>query len=201
MELTSNERDTVRGQATYHAAFRIDGGMWPFAVHDEIDSWFDPGTLATVRFTQNIHEGAYQANRLFEVFPGRARYIQVGAGDTERVSVPAPLDDGSFLYFLRTLPLTVGSEYHCERYFQPEANPVVIRVVRAERITVPAGTFDAVVLAPLIKSRGIFSEHGRAEVWVRADGAHEILQMKSHLDFGSINLYLTRQSSTAAKAP
>jgi len=47
----------------------------------------------------------------------------------------------------------------------------------------------------VINSPGIFSENGRAEVWVRADGTHEILQMKSRLAFGSINLYLTQTST------
>jgi hypothetical protein len=101
-----------------------------------------------------------------------------------------PLDDGSFLYFLRTIPLEVGKEYSFDRYFRPDRNPVRIQVLRRERIRVPAGTFDAVVIRPIIKARGVFSENGRAEVWLTDDSRRLMIQMKSHMRLGSLSLYL-----------
>ena len=55
----------------------------------------------------------------------------------------------------------------------------------------PAGTFEAIVIQPIIKTSGIFSENGRAEIWLSDDDRHIMLQMKSKLSFGSLNLYLT----------
>ena len=46
-------------------------------------------------------------------------------------------------------------------------------------------------MQPVIKTRGIFSENGHAEVWLSDDANRIMLQMKSGLSFGSINLYLT----------
>jgi len=57
---------------------------------------------------------------------------------------------------------------------------------------------SAFVVQPQIATRGIFSQRGHAEVWLRADGGHEVLQMKSHLAFGSISLYLTHIVSGVA---
>ena len=37
-------------------------------------------------------------------------------------------------------------------------------IAQSKIITVPAGTFDCVVIQPIIKSRGIFSEGGEAEL-------------------------------------
>jgi hypothetical protein len=108
----------------------------------------------------------------------------------EQSSVATPLDDGSFLYFVRTVPLEVGKTYRFERYFKPERNPVTIHVLRRERVKVPAGEFDAVVVRPSIKTKGIFSEGGRAEVWLSDDDRRVVLQVKSRLSFGSLNLYL-----------
>ena len=54
----------------------------------------------------------------------------------------------------------------------------------------PAGKFDCVVLQPVIKTTGIFSENGNAEVWLSDDSRHVLVQLKSKLSFGSINLYL-----------
>ena len=126
--------------------------------------------------------------RNFEIFPDRSVFVE--HGDTAERSVRNPLDDGSFLYFLRTIPLVVGETYTFERYFRPDRNPVTIKVLRKERISVPAGEFDAIVVQPVIKTKGIFSENGRAEVWLADNPGRIMLQMKSGLSFGSINLYL-----------
>ena len=63
-------------------------------------------------------------------------------------------------------------------------------MLRKERIRVPAGTFDALVIQPVIKTKGIFSENGHAEIWLSDDERHIMLQLKSKLSFGSLNLYL-----------
>jgi hypothetical protein len=41
-----------------------------------------------------------------------------------------------------------------------------VRVIGRERITVPAGTFDTIVLQPMIRTKGIFSEKGEARIWL-----------------------------------
>src|SRR5437773_2143430 len=81
-------------------------------------------------------------------------------GNQPQPTVVLPLDDGSFLYFLRTIPLEVGKEYSFDRYFRPDRNPVRIQVLRRERVSVPAGQFDAVVVRPIINAKGVFSENG-----------------------------------------
>ena len=81
--------------------------------------------------------------------------------------------------------------YEFQRYFKPDRNPVTIRVERRERVKVPAGTFDAIVIQPVIKTKGVFSESGHAELWISDDDRRVILQMKSQLSFGSLDLYLT----------
>jgi hypothetical protein len=97
--------------------------------------------------------------------------------------------------------LTVGQTYDFSRYFIPDRNPVRIRVLRRERVTVPAGTFNAIVVQPVIKTKGIFSEDGHAEVWFSDDSARMVLQIKSRLAFGSLNLFLRSYSPPTATAP
>ena len=190
MELEAG--DSVHGVPTYHAIFRMSGGTLLFRVDDQIESWFDTTDFSTLRFRQHIHEGHYRAARDFEFDPARGEYLKVG--DTTYATVAKPVDDASFLYFVRTLSLNVGAEYRFDRYFQLSGNPIILRVLRTDRVKVPAGDFDAVVVQPIIATRGIFSRGGHAEIWLRADSAHEVLQMKSGLAFGSINLYLTKRT-------
>ena len=178
----------VRGRPSWHTVFTIKGGIPFFRVDDSMESWFDVFNLSSRRFHQRISEGGYKRTRLYEMYPERAVFRE---GDKdEEPSVNLPLDDGSFLYFVRTIPLEVGKTYEVPRYFNPKSNPVRITVVRRETIKVPAGEFKTVVLRPTFQSRGIFSEDGKAEVWISDDEYRFMVQMKTDLKIGSINLYL-----------
>ncbi len=189
--------DTVRGHVAWRAIFTISGGTLFFKVRDSTESWFDTASLSSLRFVQRLREGRYHADRDFHIYPERATYSR---NDKPEVpSVRQPLDEVSFLYFLRTVPLEVGHNYRFERYFQPEGNPIIIRVLRRERVTVPAGTFNAIVIQPQITTQGIFSEKGRAEVWLADDSTRILLQMKSRLSFGSLNLYLNKIATSPAR--
>ena len=183
--------DNLRGRAAWHTAFWVQGGNFMYRVNDVYESWMDAETLSSLRFVQELEEGGKDTERRFEIYPERAVFVQTSKkGAKEEPSVSQPLDDGSFLYFIRTIPLEVGQTYDFNRYFRPDRNPVRIKVVRKERIKVPAGTFDAVVIQPVIKTKGIFSENGHAEIWLSDDDRHIMLQLKSKLSFGSLNLYL-----------
>jgi len=183
--------ENVRGRDAYHTVFRIDGGIPLYRVDDTFESWFTTDDLSSLRYIQNQNEGGKDRERRYEIFPERRAYDNLADSAGEQPSVAQPLDDGSFVYFVRTIPLEVGKSYEFQRYFKPDRNPVTIRVLRRERITVPAGTFDAIVIQPVIKAKGVFSEDGRAELWISDDEHRMILQMKSQLAIGSLDLYLT----------
>jgi hypothetical protein len=194
----------VRGRSTWHTVFQVHGGTFFYRVNDQYESWIDRHTGNSLRFKQDLNEGRRDVERAFEIFPERAVFQESGE-DTTQVSVKNPLDDGSFLYFLRSIPLAVGETYVFERYFRPDRNPVTIKVLRKERIEVPAGEFDAIVVQPVIKTTGIFSENGHAEIWLSDDENRIMLQMKSGLSFGSLNLYLKSyrpaQAGATARRP
>ena len=154
--------DTVRGVDAWHTVFTVKGGTFFYQVDDRLESWFDPDGLSALRFRERLREGGHARDHQFEIFPEQTRYSEDGR--PPEPSVEAPLDEGSFLYFVRTIPLEVGHEYEFNRYFRPDRNPVRLLVLRRERITVPAGTFEAIVVRPIIKTRGIFSENGKAEI-------------------------------------
>jgi hypothetical protein len=84
----------------------------------------------------------------------------------------------------------VGQTYEFTRYFRPDKNPVRVIVDRKEHIKVPAGEFNTIVVRPVIKTTGIFGEGGRAEMWLTDDSTRTLVQLKSSLKFGSLNLYL-----------
>lgn len=180
--------ENIRGREAWHTRFRVKGGVPFYRVNDRLESWIDTRTFHSLRFVQDLEEGGRERQRHFEIFPERGSWIE--KGKESQPGVADPLDDGAFLFFVRTLPLEVGKTYEFDRYFRPDRNPVRIKVLRRERISVPAGEFETIVIQPVIKTKGIFSENGRAEVWLSDDDNRIMLQMKSALSFGSLNLYL-----------
>lgn len=184
--------DTIRGRPAYHVAFALDGGLPLFRVHDKYESWIDVETLSSLRYTQTISEGRYHRNTTYELYPERAQY-QKNSEDPQP-SVSNPLDDGSFIYAVRTDAIRVGETVRNDRYFVPNKNPVVLVGLREDTITVGAGTYAATVIHPSIKANGIFSENGDAEIWFSNDDRRLPLQVKTR--FSHFSLTLALQSVT-----
>ena len=182
----------VRGREAWHTRFTVKGGIPFYKVNDRMESWIDTRTFESLRFIQDLQEGSRDAERSYEIYPDRAMYSEQVEKATPKSapSVDSPLDDAAFMYFVRTIPLELGKTYDFNRYFRPDRNPVQIRVLRRETIKVPAGTFNTIVIQPVIKSKGIFSEKGHAEMWLTDDPRRLLVQMKSDLPIGSLNLYL-----------
>lgn len=193
--------EQIRGRDAWHTSFWVRGGTFFYRVDDQFDSWIDPDTFSSMRFLRQIQEGTRERSQHFEIYPERSVYVQPDEKPPrEYKSVRQPLDEGSFIYFVRTIPLVIGQTYDFHRYFMAKRNPVRLRVLRKETVTVPAGTFNAIVIQPIIKTRGIFSEGGQAEVWLSDDSRRMLLQVKTRLPFGSLNLYLKSYALATGQA-
>jgi len=182
-------KDTVRGREAYHTRFRVKGGIPMYRVDDVLESWIDVDCFQSLRFTQRLEERGRTRARTFEMYPDRLTYQE--NDKPEQASAPRPLDDGSFFFFVRTQELVVGQTYEYPQYFKPDRNPVVVRVIGRERITVPAGTFETIVLQPMIKTKGIFSEKGEARIWLTDDASRLMVKMTAKVAFGTLTMSLT----------
>jgi hypothetical protein len=188
--------DTVRQHPTYRIQFDLQGGTFFARVDDTFRSWLDTESLITRRFEQRQHEVKYKRHRILEFYPAERRWVRSnGPGGGEMIT-DEPLDEVSFLYFVRTIPLEVGTTYTFHRYFKPDGNPVVLRVLRKEHVKVPAGEFDTIVVQPVIKTGGLFREGGEAEVYFTDDERRILVQMTSKVSIlGHIKLQLTSYRS------
>jgi hypothetical protein len=196
--------DTVRGRDVWHTVFNLRGGLLLYRVNDKYESWFDARSLASLRYWQDIDEGSYEPKRHYEIFPDRREYIETkkdGTKNDPQESVEHPLDEGSFIYFLRTISLHPGLDTSFNDYFKAKGNPVRLKVLRPDTIEVPAGRFAAIVVQPIFESK-LFSEGGNAEIWLSDDENRIVLQMKSKVSFGSLSLYLkSYRPSPTTNAP
>jgi hypothetical protein len=182
--------ELVRGRPAYHVVFSVDGGVPLYRVHDRYESWIDVETLASLRHRQQISEGRYHRTTSYEIYPERAEYQK--QGDSVRASVSNPLDDGSFIYAVRTAGVNVGETRSDNRYFRPDKNPVVLTGLRRDTVRVGAGTFPATVVRPTIRTSGIFSDDGQAQVWFTDDANRYPVQVKAK--FSKFTLTLSLES-------
>lgn len=184
--------DTVRGRAAYHVTFAVDGGIPLFHVHDRYDSWIDVATLSSLRHRQQISEGRYKRNTTYEIMPERGQYRK--NDEAPKPTVANPLDEGSFIYAIRAAGVHVGDTLRDNRYFMPDRNPVVLTGEREDTVTVKAGTFVTTVVRPTIKTGGIFSENGDAQVWFTNDARRLPVLLKTK--FSHFTLTLSLESIT-----
>jgi hypothetical protein len=183
--------EEVGGYTTLHTSMQISGGVLFAKVNDRFDSWIDPEHLFSRRFVQDQKELTSKRYRAYEMAPEQKTFRERN-GEEEALSSHQPLDDVSFLFYARTLPLRVGDVDTIPRYFKP-GRDVILRVLRKERITVPAGTYETIVVQPTITNAGgLFGQGGQAEVYFSDDAARTLVMMKSKVPLvGSLSLHLT----------
>ncbi len=183
--------DTVRGHPSYHIRMGLAGGLLFAKVDDKYDAWLGTRDLVSRHFIRDIHEVKYKSRREWEIYPEEHRWQRLDKPVEGTFTTDEPLDEISFLYYLRTLPLEVGKTYTLNRYFEDGGNPVVIKVLRRETKEVPAGTFNTIVVQPIIQTSGLFSQGGHAEVYLTDDDKRELVYLRSEIPVvGSVTLHL-----------
>jgi len=159
-----------------------------FKVDDRVESIMDAIGLFSWRFDKRLHEGSYRSHRQYEF--DQKNHTVVYKGDT--IEVPPYVQDAlSVLYYVRTLDLKVGNSYFVDNFTDGRQMPLEVKVLRRERVKVPAGTFDCVVVEPLVNSVGVFKHEGRLQVYLTDDRMKMPVLMKSKVIVGSITAEMT----------
>jgi hypothetical protein len=180
--------DTVRGETVYHVVFVIRGRAIFYSMNDSLSSWFSVRDLTSRRFIQDNEENGRPRYRRYEIHPAQGFFVRNDQDTSATVS--EPLDDASFFYFARTLPLEVGRSYDFPRYFIPDRNPVTLRVLSRDTIDTPAGRFATIAVRPIFKSRGLFSQGGQATIWFSDDAVRIPVRIRSRLSVGTLDMSL-----------
>ncbi|HYT98994.1 MAG TPA: DUF3108 domain-containing protein [Gemmatimonadales bacterium] len=186
--------DTVRGTETVHLVFSISGGALWYHIEQKLESWVGRGDFRSRRFWNQTEEKGKAWERKFEIYPDSGFYREAGR-DTTVATVREPLDDAAFLYWIRTVPLERGKRYTYDRYFRPERNPVIVEVLKRERVSVAGKKWDAIVIRPRIPNGGgIFAERADARMWLSDDDRHMMLALQSNFSFGQVTMKLKEYS-------
>lgn len=159
-----------------------------YKVRDRVESLMDVDGLFSWRFEKHLREGRYRADR-YEQFDQINQRVIYQKKDT----IPAPLyvqDILASFYYARTQPLEVGEHIDIDNFADGKVYPLRVLVHKKERIKVPAGEFDCIVVEPVLREEGLFKQTGKLTIWLTDDDRRMPVLMKSKILVGSIDVRL-----------
>src|SRR4029079_2654207 len=128
-----------RGSEAFVFALAGEGVPPGIRVRYELTSWARSTRFASLRFHRRMVQGNSVQEQRYQIVPDSSRYREEG-GAQDWVAPRDALDELAFLYYLRTAPLEVGRSYTISRYFRTGYNPIQVRVVGRENLTLFDGT-------------------------------------------------------------
>lgn len=197
----------VRAYAWNNGAFET---VYP--VSDTIEAVLDPATRLPKRFDKINNEGSWHsrshiafdqgalaAHLSDTVLDGSGRPKPGRAVDTT-IALDGPSHDIlSAFYLFRTLPLEVGKTHTFNAVSGKKKYAMKVLVHRRERVEVPAGTFDCVVVEPILADDGLFKAKGTLTIWLTDDADRVPVLVKSKIALGSIKVELTSRRAPAGR--
>lgn len=160
-----------------------------YRVRDRAETAIDAESLYSRRFEKHLREGGYKHDSVvrFDHEEGKARY-----DNGQTFDVPRGVHDVlSAFYYVRTRPLPDGGSFTLPAHDNRKSYDLEVKVIRREKVEVPAGTFPCVVVEPILKSEGIFKSKGRILVWLTDDARRLPVKVTSKVPIGSISVSLT----------
>jgi hypothetical protein len=176
--MTVRHGDPVRGHEVLQLGFDFTGRVALFNLRDRTCSWVQPGRMTALRFHKEERHPLGGRVESVEIFPEERRWVPEG-GESEAMRTVEPLDELSFLFFVRTLDLEPGTLHVVDRHFDPERSPVVIRSLRRDTVDVPAGRFPVTVVEMLVKDPRRFRGEGRVVLHLMADSTRTPVRIES----------------------
>ena len=194
--------EIIAGHDVVRTTLSMKGGPPFFRIENFWSSWIETGSMRSHRFERSIREGPDRYSDRYILDQESGTYTaEHWSEDLESVQpslaeegCPMPenaIDELAFLYVVRTLPLEPGDEYRLYNYFKADSNPIVVRVLGRERIRVPAGHFETVVVEPIISDLGIFQAKKKPRVWITDDERRLIVKLQTSAVVGPVALNLT----------
>jgi hypothetical protein len=187
----------VRGVQTFELHFDFAARLGPVSVSQKTISWLDPSRMAALRFSKQERNPIMKRSETVELFPDERRWEGSG-GDAGSSPTNAPLDELSFIYFVRTLPLLTDSALTFTRHFDVVRSPTTVRVIGQENVTTAAGSFATVILEMRVRDSKHYAGEGSIRLAITKDACRLPVRIDSDVPgAGRVVLTLTDAGSSA----
>jgi hypothetical protein len=189
--------DTVNGRPCYRIYFTVNSlpsFSWIYRVEDRYETVVDMQGLFPWRFSQRIREGKYARD-----FQAEFDQINHVARTSEGIfPIPPYVQDVvSAFYYTRTVDFSgfsVGQKMTMQNFYKDSTYVLSVKFLGRQRITVKAGTFDCIIVEPLIREGGLFKSEGRVLIWMTDDERKIPVKVSTQIVVGSIEAELREYS-------
>jgi hypothetical protein len=185
----------VRGTSTYLLRFdsRIRIAFIPAASRSS--SWFDPLRESSLRFLKHEQSPLTRHDESVDFYPDRKEWKSAN-GETGQSLSNTPLDELSFMYFIRTLPMTPGATYSFDRHFDAARSPTRVNVIRREIIPTPMGELRVVLVEMHVRDPRHYKGEGIIRIHLTDDGCRLPARIESTMPVvGTAVLSIDSQNS------
>ncbi|MDD3558859.1 MAG: DUF3108 domain-containing protein [Melioribacteraceae bacterium] len=189
-----SEKKTISGREAYKINFSVNsvGTFDPiYKVRDRYVTYLDVEGLFPWRFEQHIREGGYTRD-FSAYFDQRRGFAKTSEGTYD---IPPYVNDiVSAFYLARTFnfsDLNPGDKFNLENFYKDKVYPLDVVFLGRETIKVEAGTFDCIIVEPLVQEGGLFKSEGNIIVWLSDDDLRIPVKVKSKIVIGAIDAELT----------
>jgi hypothetical protein len=188
----------IRGIAAYALRFDFKARIGPIKAVERTESWVDLTRMASLRFFKSERHPFAHRNEAVELFLDRGRW-EAGDGSSGEIAAAAPLDELSFMYFIRTLTLRPDSLYQFNRHFDARRNPTTLRVTRHDTITTGAGRYPVMVVEMRVRDSRRYDGEGIIRIYLSDDGLRLPVRIESAMPIAGMAI-LTLESHTQPRA-
>jgi len=166
-----------------------------FKVRDRHDSFMDYDNLFSLSFEKHLREGKFKRDD--KVTFDQKNHVAIYAD--KRVPIPPNTQDFlSALYYARTLRLEVGQAIALANHTGGKNYPIYVKVLRRERVKVPAGEFSCLVIEPVLQTSSIFENKGKLTIWITDDTVKMPVLLRSKVMVGAFEAVLKRYTMSRA---
>ena len=161
-----------------------------YKVRDTVQTYVDTDGIFPRKFRKKLKEGGYKIDR--SVFFDQKNHLAIVGTDT--IPTYAFVQDAlSSLYFARTQELEPGQALSIDSHTSKKNFPLQLNILRREKIKVPAGEFNCIVVEPVMRADGIFKAKGKIWIWLTDDQYKMPVFMKTEVFFlGSVTARLNK---------
>jgi len=184
----------MKGRKAYHIYTAAKSSSFFdtfYRVRDTNESWIDKESFCSLKYSSRNDEDNRKKDETIDFDQVNHTFTIIESSKTGRI--PDWVNDVlSALYYVRTQELVVGKDIEVDAHSGDLSWPLVVKVHRREKVTVPAGEFDCFVVEPVLRiGAGIFQAKGRLLVWLTADDKKIPVLMSSKIVVGSVQARLT----------
>ncbi|MCX6136133.1 MAG: DUF3108 domain-containing protein [Ignavibacteriales bacterium] len=189
--------ENVSGKDCYKVMFTVKSTptfSFFFEVNDRYETYLDVAGIFPRRFEQHIKEGSYRRDFSAQ-FDQEKLLARTTGGD---FPIPRYVHDiMSAFYYARTIDYSkwrIGEKIPLQNFYKDKTFPLDVKLLGRQKIEVDAGTFNCIIVEPMVREGGLFKSEGRILIWLSDDDLKIPVKVSTKVAIGSIDSELREYS-------